>query len=172
MLVLPEGYLSETRILFECALEAAGRLPEYRFILRHHPVLPSEQVRASLRIDPSNLRNVEFSREKSLEEEFVRASVILYRGSSAALYAVPWGLKPIYWEGKGIDERDPLFELQDWRERVRTVESLERTLREYARQDPAASLPPWRKARDYVGRYSIPVDEASVDRLLWALEIP
>ena len=172
VLVLPEGYLSETQILFECALETARRLPEYRFILRYHPVAPIEQVRASLRQDPSRFHNVEISSGRSLEEEFARSSVTLYRGSSAALYAVQWGLKPIYWEGQGIDERDPLFELQDWRERIRTVELLEQSLRDYARQDPAASLPPWRRAREYVAQYSIPVGEASVDRLLWALEMP
>lgn len=169
VLVLPEGHLDENVLLFTAAMQAAARLPDYRFVFRCHPVLPFERVLASLPRDPGQLPNVERSTGVSIEHDFDRSSAILYRGSSSVLYAILAGLKPLYWHHPGRHDIDPLFELPVWRARISSPEGLEDTLRRYAETDDRSIEQEWRQAADYVLNYATPIDEMSIDRLLSAI---
>lgn len=166
VLVLPEGYLGESVLLFNAALEAARRLPDHRFTLRSHPVLPVEQILPHLAVQPGTLPNVSISAARPIEADFSESSVVLYRGSSSVLYAVLHGLKPVYLQGGGPVELDPLFELRRWREHAAAGGGLEEVLLRYGRQGIPAALEEWRYAADYVESYTVPVDAQSVDRLL------
>jgi hypothetical protein len=116
VLVLPEGHLDESVLLFDTAIRAARRLPDHRFILRCHPVLPFERIRQHLAEDLNGQSNIEVSARPSIEEDFARSSALLYRGSSSVLYGVLQGLKPVYLKAAGHHDMDPLFELTAWRE--------------------------------------------------------
>lgn len=166
VLVMPEGYREEARMLFEIAMETAERLPDYRFIFRCHPVLPFEQIRAELKQDPARFPNVELSIGRPIGEDYARSSVILYRGTSSVLYAILRGLRPVYLHREGAHEVDPLFELQPWRQRVSSVSELERALDRYAGEDPEQHLPAWRQAVEYVNSYAMAVNDSSIDRFL------
>ncbi len=169
VLVLPEGHLDETEALFRSALDLARLLPDHRFILRCHPVLPFERVRPHLKIDPSALPNVELSSARPIEADFLSASAVLYRGSSSVLFAVRYGLKPFYLDLPGFPETDPLFELEEWRERGDSPAVLADSLRGYAMQSPEQAEPSWRMAERYVREYLIPVNESSIQQLLNAV---
>lgn len=171
VLVLPEAHREEMDLLFRTAVEAAELLPDHRFILRCHPILPSplRQVLSSVGRDPRSLPNVEISSGRRVEEDFARSSAILYRGSSSVLYAVRFGLKPIYVRnGPGAD-LDSLFELCAWKEEVGAAGELADSLRRYAGADPAALEREWRVAREFVRSYAIPVAESSFAELAEAL---
>lgn len=167
VLVVPEHFLEEEKLLFNSAMQAALLLPHYRFILRCHPVVPFEKIRRYLERDPEALPNVEVSLERPIREDFARSSVILYRGSSSVLYALLHGLKPVYLHDDGHHEVDPLFELSSgWRVRAFSIQELEEVLRLYAETDPSYAAEARREAVDYLGTYVIPVDSSSVDRFL------
>ena len=171
VLVLPEGYMEEAVLLFNAALQAARDLPDHRFILRSHPVLPMEEILPRLRSNPADLLNVRMSRGKPIEEDFASSSVVLYRGSSSVLYAILHGLKPVYFSNGRFPELDPLFELDAWRETVSSIEALEQFLRRYASTDSRMASDPWRSAAGYAASYAIPVRENSIGRLLAGLHI-
>ncbi len=168
VLVVPEGYPWEGRILLECAIRAARLRPDWRFILRCHPVLPFERIRGLLQEAPERLSNVEVSRTRSLQEDLASSSVLLYRGSSVVLYALLDGLKPVYVEDPRAQEVDPLFELARWRERVGSAEELSAVLGEYG----AAAEPQegWDEAARYVREYVLPVTAENVRALLRSVE--
>lgn len=169
VLVLPEGNLPESEALFEFAIQAAERLSDHRFIFRCHPMLPFEQVRPHLRAVPERYPNIAFSGERSIAEEFQRSSILLYRGSSAVLYALLHGVKPIYVEAEGSPDIDPLFELTDWRERVASIDAFADSLQRYAASSRDEAIAQWRGASVYAQAYVKPVDDEAIDELLEAV---
>lgn len=164
VLVLPEGLREESRLLTEVAVRAAALLPDYHFVLRFHPNISVEAMRIPLESGLSLPANVEFSAGRPIEEDFTRASAVLYRGTSAVLYAILNGLKPFYLDD-GQHETDPLFELGLWRERVAGAEQLAAALRAYAQAEQGI-MSEWRTAEKYVRSYVTPVDQESLNRLL------
>ncbi len=165
VLVLPEGNLPESKLLFGFALKAAAVLADHRFIFRCHPMLPFEQVRPHLAEAPEAHPNIEISR-RDIVEDYARASIVLYRGSSAVLYAIGRGLKPIYLRVDGVPEIDPLFEVTEWRDVVASVDDFAAAACVYARLSEHDADSSWRGVAEYVRRFSVPVDGEAIDRLL------
>lgn len=172
VLVLPEGYIGESALLFNAALRAARELPDHRFILRTHPVLSFEEVRPKLEADPSELPNVRISKGHPIEHDFAESSVALYRGSSSVFYAISYGLKPVFLQDERLMEPDPLFELTQWRDRACSVQELIERLRGYAAGDRQEAAAQWRPAAEYVASYTVPVGDRSIRRLLDSVGIP
>ncbi len=171
VLVVPTGYPDETELLFNATLQLARSLPDHRFILRTHPVLPFEEILPMLEGDPSALPNVELSRAAPIEHDFARASAALYRGSSSILYGILYGLKPVFYSDGLFPDQDPLFELQEWVERVSSAEAAERLLRNYSAASPEAARRQWEPAARYVASYTVPVRPESVGQLLSRLNL-
>jgi hypothetical protein len=169
VLVLPEGNLPESKRLFNFAMRVAAIVPDHRFIFRCHPLLPFDQVHAHLDARPERLANIVISTQDSIVTDFDRSSVILYRGSSAVLYAVLHGLKPIYFHDEAHHDIDPLFELTTWRQRVSSPGEIAEALQRFAAADDTAVAKPWKDAAAYVHAYTQPVGEASIDRFLQAV---
>jgi hypothetical protein len=169
VVVLPVGNPVESVLLFETATKTAALCQEYRFVFLCHPVMPYEKVRSHLSIDPDSCRNIEISTTADITDDFKRASVILYRGSSTVLYAVMFGLKPLYLHSEAHADIDPLFELDRWREPVFHPANIAERLRAYAGTAPAHAEAEWCAAREYVNGYVRPVDDAAITRFLEAL---
>ena len=166
VLVLPEGYLEEARLLFRAAVRVARLLPDHRFLLRSHPVLPFEKVAPFLDPTWKELRNLTQSTAKELETDLRDSSAVLYRGSSSVLWGILQGLKPFYWQ-EGAWDIDPLFELPEgWRQRVCSAEELAQGLQAYASTQGAQRQAGWAEAAEYVRSYATPVGRESIERLL------
>ena len=152
--------------LFDVALEIASQLKEYTFIFRCHPVLPFKTVSSYLKQNLSRFSNVEVSNRKNIEEDFAKASIVLYRGSSSVLYAILNGLKPIYFEERSHEYIDPLFRLEAFREVVDSKNQLCAVLKNYLNMDQKKIKADWLKACEYVKRYTIPVEDKAVHQFL------
>ncbi len=121
-LVAPEGIESESYLLFGFAIELAKQLPETQFIFRTHPVLPYQWIAGkypSLKDLPANCHLSELA---NINDDFLRCDLLLYRGSSVAIYAVLNGLKPCYYSIPGEISIDPLYMLGNWRAIVEDVD--------------------------------------------------
>ena len=166
---MPEGNLTESKLLFDFALNVARLVPDHRFIFRCHPLLPFEKVRGHLSQNLDGFANVVVSQESAISADFARSSVVLYRGSSAVSHAVLDGLRPVYVRRESdIFDVDPLFELQAWRDYVSSEDELCQLLRGYSNLGDAEALASWKPAWDYVNSYTVPVDETSIDRFVTA----
>ena len=172
VLVLPEGLLNEAKLLFDCAIQVSRSLLDHHFIFRCHPVLPFVQVHPHLDGVPEKCPNIEISDRDSILEDFARSSVVLYRGSSSVLFAVLHGLKPIYLRSPGCHGVDPLFELASWREYASSTSEMEQLLSRYAVATEDRATEEWRNAAEYVNTYTMPVQDASIDRFLEAIDLP
>ena len=85
------------------------------------------------------------------------------------LYAIRFGLKPIYLHSDQHHDVDPIFELASWREYASSASELGQILRRYATMPEDCASEQWRIAAEYVNAYTMPVDETSIDRFLEAV---
>lgn len=165
VLVVPEGLMVEAKLLFERAIQAAKLLPDHHFIFRCHPVLPFERIKFQLSTDITDLPNVEVSNRSVIEEDFLRSSALLYRGTSVVIYAILMGLKPFYLNEPAHPFVDPLFQLEVWKESVKSVRQLARSLRKFSNLESDAAQCELDPAKLFVDQYSIPVNEAAISRI-------
>ena len=159
-LVLPDAHASEGATLFEFALDCAREMPEMTFVLRPHPSSAYAGAAASAPPLRNLPRNVEISRAASFETECLRARFCLYRGSSAAMYAVLAGVKPFYVSRAGELPFDPLSGLTVWRETVTSPRDL--ALGTTERADTLAL----ERAQSFCARYVAPLQPQAIDALL------
>lgn len=120
--------------------------------------------------DLTSLSNMVLS-NRSIEEDFQRASVLLYRGSSAVFYAVLQGLLPIYADIETEVDRDPLFQLERWRQRCASVEEFVQVLAQHERTSEEPLTQEWQAAAQYVKDYTGPVTDDRIEAFLRAVDL-
>ncbi len=146
VLVLPEGILKEMVLLFDLAMDLAARLPDHEFVFRCHPVLPYEKAAPFLKRKKDEFQNIHLSTRPAIHDDFVECSALVYRGSSAAIYSVLDGVKPIYWAGEPGPVVDPLYLIAKWKEHAGAPEEFERILNVFRGSDGASLRPDWAAA--------------------------
>ena len=162
-LVLPDASDPECVILFNFALAAARHRADITFALRPHPMVDMPSL---LRRHPEWRKlpkNVEFTAAGPLEQEFPWTRYCLYRGSSAALYAVRAGIKPYYLAQPGELPADCLFALPDWRETVNSPEDFANRI-DFGNPFPDSAAA--NRAVDICERYVSPVRAGAINELL------
>lgn len=154
-LVVPDGTLSECVRIFDFVLKVAKLTPTLNFIIRMHPVITYEEV-FNVVSDFANLPdNVSLS-TRSIEEDFNRCRWAIYRGSSAAIYAVMAGLRPFY-IAEDVELRiDPLFELEQWRLITSTPQELIKKIEIDCKTDLSSLELEWKPAREFCLNYFQP----------------
>jgi hypothetical protein len=171
VLVLPEGIAEEAEALFRFAYQAAQAMPGYRFILRGHPQWPAEKALAQMHEPVLSLPNIEVSDRAKIDDDFQRASVLLYRGSSSVLYGILNGLLPVLVRLPDMFVSDPIYQLKTWKQICETAAELPAMLGRHESKTPGERDAEWQQAAAYVNRYITPVDEQSIESLLHAIGI-
>jgi hypothetical protein len=162
-LVLPDADHHECATLFEFALACARQRSDISFVLRPHPMVDTRMLlrrHTGLRKLPENAT---LSVGTPLEAEFSRTRYCLYRGSSAAMYAVRAGIKPFYLARPGELPFDCLSQLGDWREIVTSPQDL---LDRIDLADTSTDSAAAGRAISICERYTSPLRPAAIDELL------
>ena len=104
VLIIPEGFISETLLLYNFVSKFLNYNGNYNFTMRLHPSLKnmSKDIFLDKRIKLSS---------KTLKEDLNLNQFAFYRGSSAIISAVNRGLIPIYYSFKNELSLDPFYEL-------------------------------------------------------------
>jgi len=155
-IVLPEGILTECRILFSFSLECARKYPHINFIWRLHPIISFEDV-AHAGIEMSSLPNNIVISTKSFEEDLMSCKWALYRGSTAIFAAAAHGIVPIYLKITDELSIDPLFEIADCRPAAISVEQFVLALNEQYCKD---------KLVKYCSEIYSPIDVAPLAKIV------
>ncbi len=165
-LVLPEGYMSECRHLFEFSLACERKLPEIRFIWRLHPSVTYKALaKQSPRLMQGLPENIELS-SSSLEEDTRRSQWVLYRGTTAVVQAVAAGLRPIYLQRPGEMTIDPLYELKTWRAQVSSVTDFQHAVSPDTAPADGPSNSAFEEARRYCELLFTPMDTRTIEALI------
>jgi hypothetical protein len=165
-LVLPEGYMSECRHLFEFSLACAKKLPEIRFIWRLHPSVTYEALaKQSPKFMQKLPENIELS-SSTLEEDIRRSRWVLYRGTTAVVQAAVAGLRPMYLQLPGEMTIDPLYELETWRAKISDVSGFERVVYPDAVLPDHPSDSAVEEARKYCELLFTPINAGAIEALI------
>jgi len=134
-LIVPEGDISEVRIMAESGLKIASLLPSVNFILRLHPLLTDEKVRKLIPKLNQLPKNFSFS-NMDLNTDISKASWILYRASSVVLSGLSRGVRPIYINSDDSNQiNDPIPDSISYRKIAKT----DRDIVNVIQQDISAS---------------------------------
>lgn len=166
ILVLPEGTKTESLILFDCAIEMAKFMPDTKFVFRCHPLLPFKKVKAFLKSPIEHLPNIEVSSSVDIESDFEASSGLLYRGSSAAFYAVLAGVKPFCYWVPPDPNIDPLWFLKGWRDYSWSTEELMSKMSQYAQMSAESAAQEWGPAQHFLDGFTQSADSSVVAELV------
>ena len=111
ILVCPEGLFSETNQLLKLINNNLLFKKNLRFIFRTHPLI---NIFSDFQKDHI-YRNIIFSKEKNIQNDFNKSDIILYSGSSVCIQAVMNGLVPINFNNyKNNFSLDPLYKVNNF----------------------------------------------------------
>ena len=105
ILILPEGFMSETNLLFNYVKKISKNNINFNFIFRTHPLINLKDISKDL----INYKNIRFSSSSSLATDILKCEYVFYRGSSAVFECIFNGIYPIYIDNNDGINVDPLF---------------------------------------------------------------
>jgi hypothetical protein len=120
ILILPEGFVSETNLLFNFGIDLARNIENLKIRIRLHPNMEGSKAKFMKLINKEGLLNIKVS-NISLNEDFLWSSHALYRGSTSIIEALSNGILPIYYSRKNEPIIDPLFMKKDKKYYVENV---------------------------------------------------
>ena len=123
ILVIPEAIYGECLYLFEYSIICAKLNPNLNFIWRLHPLLNFDQILAESKNLSKRPQNIILSKN-SLEEDINKSDIVLYRGSTAVINCILFGLKPLYLKIEDEMTIDPLYEIDSFKGIVQTPNHL------------------------------------------------
>ena len=106
ILIIPEGFNSETLKMLEFTIEAAKILKNKIFIFRFHPMIDKNFFFQNFSI------NLIFSKNTFLQD-IKETKYVIYRGSAASIQALSSGSIPIYFKFQNEINIDPLFMMRN-----------------------------------------------------------
>ena len=113
-LVIPEGFESECNLLFSFSLMASELCPEIDFIWRFHPSMSFMNFKGKYKKFKKLPSNIVIS-DKALEIDIINSTWVLYRGSTAVLKSISYGLRPFYLKIKDEISIDPLYKMGEFK---------------------------------------------------------
>ncbi len=118
-LILPDGNLEDLKKFSQFISQINDK--DLNFIIRLHPAFSLLELQKKYKLFLNCPRNISFSEEKDINEDFKKSSWAVYRGSGAIIYAIQNGLRPIYL--RPLDESlsiDPLYKISKGKKIIST----------------------------------------------------
>lgn len=134
-LVLFDGLLDESLLLWRFLEDAAARLPEIEFRCRLHPAMPLEAFMRHSGGSTTLATNIHVS-SGCLDDDARDARWVVYRGTSAVISAVSHGAVPVYLAQAEELTTDPLHELGSERPIVMSAEDFAHVVQLQLRSAP------------------------------------
>lgn len=151
-LVIPDGTKLECINIMKFIYKTAKEYSEQVFIIRFHPIISFEEIIKSSNDFKEKPQNIILS-ALSLEADIKRCRWVLYRGSSAVINAVSFGLRPFYYDQYNELSIDPLFQLFQWKICIFNGSDLIKYINQDLRSDIQKLETEWKIAKNYCDEY-------------------
>ena len=152
-LIVPEGTLYETKILFDFSYVMAKRYKNWNFILRTHPQVNMNKFLKKFHIFNryEKLNNL-FISQKTFYDDLKDSKFLFYRGSTGAISGIMNGVTPIYVNlSKEKLNLDPMFELKKFKLNIKKIDEFEKIVRNQKR-----NISQFKFALDFCKNYFTP----------------
>lgn len=121
ILILPEGFESESIILINFGINLAKKCPNIEFRVRLHPELYRKEKKYNDVITKEKLSNIMLSND-TFSNDINWSSHAIYRGSTSILEAVGSGVFPLYYGKESELSIDPLFLIKNKKHWVKDID--------------------------------------------------
>lgn len=155
VLVIPEGDFKECSLLFEFSLSCAQLCPEIQFIWRLHPLITFKSLLARNSKLNNLPENIVLSTSK-IEDDVLKCSWALYRGTTAIIMAIQAGLRPIYLQVPNEMTIDPLYEIDNWKIMVSSCTDLLNVLTKQKEESQSSLINDQIILTDYCNKFFLP----------------
>tara|TARA_B100001057_G_C22832821_1_gene944058 strand:+ start:443 stop:1894 length:1452 start_codon:yes stop_codon:yes gene_type:complete len=106
-LVMPEGIISECKIMFEFILEVRKKFQDINFIIRFHDQFDFKYFKKKYK-EYDNIDEIIIS-QNNIQDDLKKCSFCLYRGTTGIFQAINNGLVPIYYDFMSDLNIDPFY---------------------------------------------------------------
>jgi hypothetical protein len=166
LLIALEGVVEVTELL-SYAIAQALELPNIRFTVRTHPILPLNKLLAILGMSINDLpENMFVSNARKVSEDIEQCDAVLYWGTTVAVEALMMGRPTINFDRGDVISYDPLFEFNEFKWITRHDCSLQNILAEIKCLTDVEYIHRRLLGRDYVEKYLAKIDEQSMESFL------
>ena len=130
ILVALDGLLETVDLLFY-TIEQAKKTPNFKFIIRTHPILPIDSIFYAFGKNRVNLPiNIEVSSNRPLKDDIDESDMTLYWGSTVAVESLMAGLPIVHFKKRELLSNDPLFDFCSFKWVVQLDLSISRIVKE------------------------------------------
>jgi hypothetical protein len=166
LLIALEGTIVTERFL-NYILQEMCEIEDWKVIIRTHPMLAYKKLKPYINKDILKKVSFEVSKNKSLEEDLLQASVVAYWGSTVSLEALELGL-PImgFTDKESVLNYDPNYLFKDFKWEVKEKGDVLNSLRSIENLDSDEYSHKSSLAFDYVQKYFYPVNDQILDDFL------
>jgi hypothetical protein len=155
ILLLPEGTNEAIIESVELLNHLSPRYPQLKFILRLHPAAKSFSFRAKFKID-NRFGNVEVSK-LTLQQDFLRSKMCIYRSSAAAIESLNFQLIPVHFNSLPSFDLDPILNSQIVHPQFHKSNDFDRIIDDFL-LDPSISTKYHKVLSKYFHDYYSPLD--------------
>jgi len=140
--------------------------PEYTVIIRPHPALPWEDVKAYLMSDINACSQFRTSINTSVGTDLETADIVIYDASSIALEALRKGIPVIHVALDDLLSFDALVGFSEFKWTARNGRDLDKAIRTIYGLDDDEFLFGQRKAKQYFDDYAHGITDARLDEFV------
>ncbi len=167
ILVLLEGLDTMPNFL-SIVLEALGNL-EYSLSIRCHPVFPIEHKAFKDIRNHKFFNKLSIRKNKTLEEDLSMADLVIYKGTTSALYAAYMGIPLLRYKDDWWESDDPLVESPNFKQEFTNSEELLSGIDFFQKLGNEDFQKQKSLAQDYILNYMRPYQKSELRQL--ALEL-
>jgi len=158
ILVLPEGFLSETKLLVEFIISLSKKNKQYKFIIRLHPLVDRNYIEKKI----YNYKNIILSKNKILNKDIKISSYVFYRGTSAVFDCIFKNVHPIYIDNKDGISIDPLFFIK--KRSILKIDKVETNLDVFLKNETRKEKS--KKIYEQANKFFSSIDYSSLEKIL------
>ena len=146
--------------------EALDNSPDFRVVLRPHPIDTKDRVLSNARMCLSDLHALEFSNNSDIAVDLEETDLLIYRGSTVAIEAGYLGIPLIHIDFQALLYDDPLFEIDNLKEVVRNPQELVEAVTKFNTMDEEEYLRERDALRLYIDGYFQKPSESNIQVFL------
>ena len=158
ILVLPEGFLSETKLLVDFIISLSKKNKQYKFIIRLHPLVDRNYIEKKI----YNYKNIILSKNKILNKDIKISSYVFYRGTSAVFDCIFKNVHPIYIDNKDGISIDPLFFIK--KRSILKIDKVETNLDVFLKNETRKEKS--KKIYEQANKFFSSIDYSSLEKIL------
>lgn len=163
ILVLLEGLNTMPKFL-KLVLETVGNL-DYELSVRCHPVFPITQPEFKEVREHSLFSKLTVSKNSSLDEDLDKADLVIYKGSTAALYAGYMGIPMLKFKDEWWASDDPLVECKFFKKEFSNSIELLEAVKYFSGMEDTLYEKEKKNIQDYIFEYMTPYKDFELNKL-------